>query len=322
MMSRETRRKGMKHSILAVALLAVFALSASAYDFLYTGDTAITHDMGAFGIRGEFVYLSADGAYDSEGEKVDWPDDTKFTQTAVPVEIYYSVMDNLEIGVQPKFLSRKYEYSYVDPADTTQMVTCECDGTGIGDTWLWAKYMFMPEPLMTARLGVKVATGDDEPGDMEYPLGTGQMDVDGAIMLGAPAGPGMFEVAIGYRYRMARGAETTVESDGGEEVTYEDYKYGDEIHFAAMYTYYLNDAMNLRIGADGFFGSDHQYEDATTDGLEEIAESAMNAVWINPGFDYLMENGMTLGIDVHYPLMGQNVNALWGAGAYVSWGSM
>jgi hypothetical protein len=58
----------MVRSILAVMLIGVFAVSASAYDFLYTGDTAMTHDAGSFGVSGGLMYLMADEAYDDEGE--------------------------------------------------------------------------------------------------------------------------------------------------------------------------------------------------------------------------------------------------------------
>ena len=41
---------------------------------------------------------------------------------------------------------------------------------------------------------------------------------------------------------------------------------------------------------------------------------------MNPGIDYTMESGMTLGADFHYPLMGTNVLAEWGFGVYFGWG--
>lgn len=293
----------MVRNILAVMLVMALAFSASAYDFLYTGDTAMTHDAGAFGVKASFVYLMANSEYDQDGEKQDWGDDDKYTMMAVPVNLYYAVMDNFEIGVQPKFLMLKDEYETV-PVDR-EMVTEE--GSGIGDTWFWAKYMFMPEPMMTARLGVKINTGDDEPDEGDLATGDGQMDIDAALMFGMPAGPGMFDGAIGYRYRMA------AEVEGG------DYTPGSEIHFAACYTYYLNDAMNLRLGADGFFGSDADFE--ATESRETVEDSGSNAVWINPGFDYMMESGMGLGVDMHYPLMGKNIHALWGFGAYIAWGA-
>ncbi len=315
----------MVRNILAVLLIGLFAMSANAFDYLYSADTAMTHDAGAFGVKANFVYLMANSSFDADGNKEDWGDNDKYTIMAVPITVYYGIMDNLEVGVQPKFLMPKYECECMTrETDTTE-------GSGIGDTWIYAKYMFMPEPMMTARLGFKIPTGSevydpaghfsgmpvDEDGDLA--TGDGQMDIDAALMFGAPAGPGMLDAAVGYRYRMAQ--EVTVDFPARTEYTY-DYTPGSEIHFAACYTYYLNDMMNLRLGADGFFGADDDYD---YEGIEEHhpdagKDTARNGVWINPGFDYMMENGMSLGVDMHYPLMGQNMPALWGFGAYVKWG--
>jgi hypothetical protein len=293
----------MIRSILVVALVAALAMSASAYDVLYTGDTAMTHDTGAFGITGSFLYLMADSSFDFEGESVDWGDNDSHTSMWFPIDIYYSVMDNFEIGITPMFRMDKSEY------EVMARETMEDEGTGIGDTWIWAKYMFLPDPMMTARLGFKVATGEDEPDDDELATGDGQMDIDGAVMFGVPAGPGTFDAAVGYRFRMAREFEVLDE-------TY-DYTPGSEIHFAAGYSYFLNDAMALRLGADGYFGGDDEVEEGSRVTVED---SARNAVYINPGFDYVMENGVSLGVDMHYPLMGQNIDALWGFGLTVGWG--
>ena len=49
-------------STMVIALMFVFATSASAFDFLYTRDTAMTHDAGTFGVDGAFI-----GPYDMSG---------------------------------------------------------------------------------------------------------------------------------------------------------------------------------------------------------------------------------------------------------------
>jgi len=41
---------------------------------------------------------------------------------------------------------------------------------------------------------------------------------------------------------------------------------------------------------------------------------------VNPGIDYTMESGMTLGADFHYPLMGTDNLAEWGLGVHMGWG--
>ena len=45
-------------------------------------------------------------------------------------------------------------------------------------------------------------------------------------------------------------------------------------------------------------------------------------VSLNPGVVYMMDNGMDVGLDIHYILMGQNAYSGFGAGLWVSWGNM
>lgn len=314
-------RRGML-SVMLIMFVVVFAATAQGYDRLYTGDTAMTHDAGAFGIDVGLIYFMADSAYDQDGESVDF-EDASWTNMMIPVDVYYSIMDQFEVALLPSFAMKKLDFDEGE----------DMEGSGITDTWFAAKYMFMPEPMMTVRVAVKVPTGTEpyDPAghmgdggmcdeDCDLALGSGQMDIDGAIMFGMPAGPGMFDLAVGYRYRMAQ--EVTVEfEDGREEYTY-DYTPGSEIHFAACYTYQLSDMMNLSLAADGFFGSDDEFD---YEGIEEHhpdagEETGRNVVYINPGFEYMMENGMSIGVDMHYPLMGTNYPAEWGFGAYLGWG--
>jgi len=308
----------MVRSMVVVLLIAVFAVGASAYDFLYTGDTAMTHDAGAFGIGGGLMYLMADEYYDKDGEaqkfEADW------TAMWIPVSVYYAAMDNLELGVNAKFGMLK---ATPDEGD-------EIEGSGLGDTWIWAKYMFLPEPMMSGRVGLLVPTGnepfhppffatgfyglDEDSEDANIATGKGEMAIDGAVLFGVPAGPGQFDASVGYRYNMKR--EITM--DLGREDTTFDYKCGNQIHFAAGYTYFIGEMMNLSIAADGFFGSEDEI--TVGDQTETGTDTAANAVWINPGFEYMMETGLTLGVDMQYMLMGQNAPIEWGLGAYVGWG--
>ena len=304
----------MVRSILAVALMALLAVSASAYDVLYNDDTAMTHDAGAFGVKATVVYGTSASGYDKDGEEYDYAFEGERTAMYVPVDVYYSVMDAFEIGIQPKFVNFKYTY------DMETREEEECTGSGIGDTWIKAKYMFMPDPMLTARVAVKIPTGtepnsfgDDEDGDIA--TSDGQMDVDAAILFGMPAGTGQFDGAVGYRYRMA---QTDIESVVLRGDTY-DYTPGSEIHFFVGYTYFLNDMMNLKLTADGFFGSDDDYE--SSESRETVDETGRNAVYVSPGFEYLMENGMTLGAGFHYILMGANVEKGWGLSAFLGWGA-
>ena len=295
--------------ILAAVLVVALAMTASAfgaraYDALYSGDTAMTRDAGAFGVDVGFIYLMADKSYDQDGESVDWGTDEKGTGMWFPVRLGYGVADGFEIGATPMFVMNKYEW----PSDRTE----EIKGTGLTDTWVWAKYMFMPDPMMTARLGVKIATGNDEPDEDELATGSGQMDIDGAIMFGVPAGPGTFDAAVGYRYRLARTYE---------DARSYDYKPGSEIHFTAGYSYPFSDTMGLGIGVEGFFGSEDEVDFGDAErSFETIEDTAANIVNINPSFYYMMDSGMDLGVDFYYPLMGQNVDAGWGLGLSIGWG--
>ncbi len=293
----------MMRIILAAALVIALAMSAGAYDELYSNDTAATHDAGAFGIDVGFLYFMADSYYDEDGENIE-VDNADYTGMWFPIDIYYGVMDGFEIGVTPIFKMDKI--TFTDPDE-------EYSGTGIGDTWIWAKYGFMPDPMVTARVGFKLATGNDEPDEDELPLGSGQMDIDGALLFGVPVGPGAFDAALGYRYRMAQ----TI-----EDARSYDIKPGSEFHFFAGYTYFLNDAMGLRIATDGYFGGEMEFDAGDARDFEAIEDSASNVVYINPGFDYIMASGMTLGFDMHYPLMGTNIEiAAWGLGLTVGWGN-
>lgn len=297
----------MMRIILAVVLVIALAMSAGAYDILYSNDTAATHDAGAFGIDVSFLYFMSTGGYDADGESYDWDSDNAditYSGMWFPIDIYYAVTDGFELGVTPIFMMDKV--AMLDSDD-------DLSGTGIGDTWIWAKYGFMPDPILTARVGFKLATGNDEPDYDELALGSGQMDIDGALLFGVPAGPGSFDAALGYRYRMAQ----TV-----EDARSYDYKPGSEFHFFAGYTYFLSDVMSLRVGTDGYFGGEAELDAGETREFEAIEDSASNVVYINPGFDYIMDNGIALGFDMHYPLMGTNiVNAAWGLGLSVGWGN-
>jgi hypothetical protein len=275
---------------MVVALIA-FASTAGAYDFLYSGDKAATHDAGAFGMKVGLWYFMADKVYDCQGESVDLGGD--WTAMYFPMNFYYAVADQFEIGVKPNFQMLKI-------ASTEARADDEITGTGIGDTWIYAKYMFMPEPMMTARLGVKVATGNSEPDMDEIGTGNGQMDIDGAVLFGVPAGPGVFDAGLGYRMRMEN-SDSKV-------------KPGNEIHFLGCYTYPMSDMLALKIAADGFFGSDVEFDGTAGD------STGSNVVFVNPGIDYTLESGLTLGADFHYPLMGTNIPAEWGIGIYFGWG--
>jgi len=296
----------MMRIILAVALVIALAMSAGAYDELYSNDTAATHYAGDFGIDLSFLYFMGNSSYDRDGESVDWATDAECRGKWFPLDIYYGVMDGFDIGVTPIFTMDKVTRWTGNP---------ELSGTGIGDTWIWAKYGFLPDPMLTARVGFKLATGvnAEDADDDELPLGSGQMDIDGALLFGVPAGSGSFDAALGYRYRLA------------QKIDEIDHKPGSEFHFFAGYTYFLGDAMNLRLGADGYFEGDPTIDGDPIDDPQpddpDAVETGSSVVYINPGVDYIMDNGVILGFDVHYPLMGANIDNTWAIGLSVGWGN-
>ncbi len=286
----------MRRSLLTIMVMTMLvASSASAYnvDLLYTNDNAMTHDAGTFGVRGDVFYWMADSAYDSEGEKQDFDEDLSWSNIMIPIDVYYSVMDQLEIHAYPTFVM----YKLSNDAEGAE----DAEGTGLTDTWITAKYMAMMDPMVTVRGGVKLNTGENEPDEGDIATGDGQMDIDLGVLLGMPMGSGQFDAAAGYRLRM--------EDDDKK-------KPGNEIHFMAGYTHFLSEMMAIDVAANGYFGSEAEYDGETWD------DSAMNVIYVNPGFHYMMDSGMTLGVEMQYPLMGQNVPAQWGFSGYVSWGSM
>jgi len=286
-------------SIMVVTLVLAMAVSAGAWDRLYTNDSVMTHDAGTFGVTGGLVYFMANGVYDADGEKFDFEGDMAMTTMGIPINLYYSVMDQLEVGVQPIFWMNSY----------TDYDGDEYDATGLGDTWIDAKYMFMPEPMLSARAAVKLPTGDDEGDEDNGPTGSGTTDFDVALMFGMPAGPGMFGAQAGYRMFGAQDVDVYVRETA-------EYKCGSEIHFALCYRYPMSDMLDLKVGVDGFFGSEDEFDGET------VEDSAMNMVSLNPGVVYLMDNGMDVGLDIHYVLMGQNVYSEWGLGLWLGWSSM
>jgi hypothetical protein len=301
--------------MLAVVLVLALAMSASAYDFLYGGDTAMTPEAGSFSVGIGLKYLMADEAYNPDGDSEDIGAD--WTAMWIPIHAQYGVMDNLAVGVNAKFGMPKLSAS--DSRDEN-----EIDGSGIGDTWIWAKYMFIPDPVLSARVGVKLPTGEEpwleffpvgfygvnEDGDIV--TGSGYTSLDGALMLGVPAGPGTFEAALGYRYNLAREME-------GARSSY-DYTHGARIQLAAAYKFDISDAMGLSIGMDGFWGSDDEVSSGDSRDSMTLDSTAANAVYFSPAFHYIMDSGMTLGVDMTYPIMGQWIPAEWGLGLYVGWG--
>lgn len=316
--------------LLAGVLTAALAFPAAAYDFLYSNDTAAAPERGSVSLELSLLYLSAEDLYGAGGTTL--PLDADWNATWVPLRVGYAVTDRISVGVNARYGSLNLENVETGRIGNASRATEDFQGSGLGDLWMWGKVNVSASPVVTARAAVKLPTGT-EPADRAHALadtgfylddggdlalGDGQTDIDLAVLLAFPRDGGALEISLGYRYRMSQ----SVELDGG---TY-DFTPGNEIRFAAGYAYRLNQAMVLRLGLDGFAGSDDSAEtDCEGDvhpegGLDELLSgSARNGVWINPSFDYVMRNGLLLGFDMHYPLLGQNIPAEWGVEFRVGW---
>jgi hypothetical protein len=316
--------------LLTGAVVTALAIPASAYDALYSNETASPPGRGSVRLEVSLLYLSAEDIYGADGTTL--PLESDWNATWVPVRLSYAITDRISVGANARYGSLSLEGVETEESVRSSRATDDFEGSGFGDLWLWGKLNVLPRPLVTIRAGLKIPTGAEPAdrahaladtgsfldGDGDLALGDGQTDIDIAALLSFPRDSGAFELSIGYRFRMSQSFELT---DGTYDLTP-----GNEIRFAAGYAYRLNQAMILRLGLDGFAGSD---DSADTDceqdthpagDIGELLEgSARNAVWINPSFDYEMRNGLLFGFDMHYPLMGQNIPAEWGVELRVGW---
>jgi hypothetical protein len=305
----------LRGALIAAAVMAL-APGAHAYDVLYSGDVAMTHDAGTFGIEGAVLHFTADQWF-RDGELTDGvvvdrllrsDDDARYTGTFYPVRARYSPFRQLEVGGIGIFLDEKIE-NYADPATGLP----DHKGLGVGDTWIWAKYNFSVDPLMTLRLAGKLPTGEDKPDSDELPTGSGQVDLDGAMMFGVPAGPGWINAAFGYRYRTERKADP---EDAGSY----SFKPGNEVHFFVGYTQLVGESFNVRVGADGSVGSDYEGGPGAESENTTTADTGVSLISFNPGIDYVTSSGIWIGLDLYYPIFGKNANALKGFGLSAGWG--
>jgi opacity protein-like surface antigen len=296
---------------LTLMLLLALAAAAVAYDQLYTGDSAQVAEEPSFGIEGTFLYMTANSEFDADGQTVDWPDGTDYVGKWIPMKIRYVPARGLEIGASPIFLMETRNFA---------SVTSEYTGTGIGDTWAWVKYNVSLDPILSARLGAKLPTGNDEvlPSEYELVLGTGQTDIDASLMVGLPAGKGLLNLALGYRIRLERNASGT--SSRVDELQDKE-KPGDEIHFFIGYDHEITDALSFGLGADGYFGAEPTIDGELISIGGGSTKPASSVVYVNPGVDYTLSSGVTVGLEVHYPLMGASVHRNWGFGVSAGFNS-
>lgn len=274
----------MKKVLLASVISIAFIANAFGYDFLYTNDYASTLPAGVFGGKLNVYYASVPTVYDSDGEKVEWPEgyDWSATEMYLPVDIRYSVIEYFELRLQPKFVNNKSTTTIADEES-------EMTGSGIGDLWVAGKYLIVSEPKISARVGAKFALGKyKDLEEDELATGDGQMDIDIGALVSYPMEPITFDFGVGYRLRME------------DE---DKYKPGAEIHYMFALGYPLSEAMGLKLGVDGYMGSNDEYDGTEAD------ESARSEMCIAPGFWYKAAP-IDFGVDVYvFKAMAENVLA-------------
>jgi hypothetical protein len=311
----------MIRGLLAALVIVATSAQAGAYDFLYTDQTPATQPKGSYRLAIELVYLMANESYSEDGKTIELEGD--WSATWAPFDVRYGLTDRVALGLKARF--GKLRLESVPSGEPSDNGTTDYAGAGFCDLWMWGKYMIVSDPLVTVRAAVKLPAGDgpadpahavvdslfylDENGDLA--LGDGQTDLDLSVLMGFRNESGVIELAIGYRYR----TKGTFEKS---DYTY-DFTPGNEVHFAAGYTYELNSALRLRLGTDGFVGTDDRAETDYSGANHEpgqidvlLRDSARSAVWINPSFEYTTRMGILLGFGMHYPIMGRNIPAEWG----------
>jgi hypothetical protein len=215
--------------LLLIAIVSLFltAQVLSAFDTLYDNFESGMLKAGSVKIRLWADYGRAASYFDStftvafskDNYKIKRYPDTKYTNINVPLKFSYSVMDALEAGIIGQYVSRTIELTQGDSTTTTT-------SSGIGDTWVYAKYRLFKDPILNFQAAVKIPTGtwkdvaEGKGKANELAIGDGQMDLDFALNGAFPEPPNYadveagqwelrfthwsFEYQVGFRYKMKR----------------------------------------------------------------------------------------------------------------------
>jgi hypothetical protein len=152
----------------------------------------------------EFV----DGERSQPGDRRPYRFDGEYDSQAVFLEAFFGVTDRLDLGVQVPFFDQEFADATRDepPSDS-----------GFSDIRLFAKFNLLQKPLvLTAKAGVKLATGEFLNEDGLIPVGEGQRDYEFVTQMGRSFWPLPLYVNLDAGYRI-RTRNDEIERDPGDE---------------------------------------------------------------------------------------------------------
>ncbi len=149
-----------------------------------------------------------DGVRFQPGDRRPYRFDGKYDLHALFVEVFFGVTDYFDVGVQVPFLDQEF-------VDVTQ--NDPLSDAGFSDLRLFAKYNLLQKPaVVTAKAGVKLATGEFLNEDGLIPLGEGQRDYELVAEFGRSLWPLPIYANLDLGYRI-RTRNDEIERDPGDE---------------------------------------------------------------------------------------------------------
>ncbi len=262
-------KKGMVLTLGILCMLVCISSTVFAWDdllFLTSGATIqeTGNGWGAVALR----YSTAGDMYDADSEKQELADD--MTGIRVPIWGNYSIMDNLEA------------FAILPIVSTDNGTDSE---SGIGDIWLGAKYVVMPEGCLTIRGALDIPTGDDEKG-----LGNaGGFGIDIAALTEKKIDKIGLIGQLGIRYN-AEDSDTKWTPG-----------LGIYVHGGAYYAF--TEQIPAWIDLTYFNQGDGEFDG------NEAKDSTVNWLELNLGTGYVINEALFAGIDLEYTLTGTNTAA-------------
>ena len=312
----------MKHVLVVIAALMLFNIGLYAFDPMYDNFEVIMFKKNTVRFSAWLDYSTATAYFDSDGTKQDFKTtnyDETVTCIRIPLNITYSISDAIEAGLLGQFVSNKDEVTVIN---TTTSYT----GSGIGDTWLFAKLMLMPDPTLNVLLAGKLPTGTwkdaAEGKTTDLPTGDGQVDLELAINGRFPISRGngdsprdddviAAEYQIGFRYRMDKTYTYTTTIAGTTTTTDVTYTPGNALNYTlggriliapGKFWGFVKIAGRFGVGDPSM---------TTTVGTVETKSTGDPAsiMYIVPGFEAKLGVGFYASAYLQYPIMGKNTAA-------------
>ncbi|MCD6594322.1 transporter [bacterium] len=241
-------------AIFAQTFLPISTTPLDKFNYLYYTETGIPprHLHPKIGLY--YWNYSSSEFFDDDWNRDD--DDIEYSESWVVPTFAFGAGDVIEFGMAVPMISGKIksDISY----DTYTL-----DGSGIGDMTLWLKTTVTQKPWFGIRTAVKLATGDDKPGNNKLPTGTGQTDLDmGFFFSYYPEKMGFLcDISTGYRLRFKKDIDEMVyivnESihyfPGGE------YDPGDEGRLQLYLGGMPVEGFGVMFGGDGFISMNDRF---------------------------------------------------------------